>query len=192
MKPAPKSKLKPISRWGLLTALMMVLAGPAVAREALSPQEAPDLFFDSVYKMDYVQAWQVLSHDSQEAILKLIQQTEKDPKLSQAGLRELLENGDRAVQRGFWTQMRQSMDIEAWNKQTFVEPRAGEKSDESFVHVMPADIWLYVHQENQNWKFGFQESFVQKRRPKGVAAPKPQAIPSTAPPGPNKTTGTQN
>ena len=159
------------------------------SREALSPAEAADLFFDAVYKMDYAQAWQVLSRESQERILKLVIETEKDPKLSLAGLRKLFETGDRAVQRGFWTQLRQSMDIEAWNKQTFGEPRAGEKPDESFVRVMPADIFLFVRQENQNWKFGYVESFEQRRRPKGVAAPV-QPLPSVAPSGPSKSTGT--
>lgn len=179
------------------TAAIAALAGvilicPAFGREALSPQEAPNLFFDSIYKMDYLQAWQVLTQSSQDGILKLILETEKDPKLTQAGLRQLFESGDRAVQRGFWTQLRQSMDIEAWNEQNFTDLRSGDKADESFVHVMPADIYVYVKQENQNWKFGFRESFVERRRPKGMPASSPQAIPSPPPEGPSKATGVNN
>lgn len=169
-----------------------LLIGPAFARDALSPQEAPDLFFDAMYKMDYVQAWQVLSASSQEAILRLVLDTEKQADLNSAGVRKLFESGDRAVQRGFWTQLRQSMDIEAWNQQKFTDLKPGEKADESFVHVMPADIYVYVKQENQNWKFGFRESFIERRRPKGLPASSPQAIPSPPPQGPSKATGIQH
>ncbi|PKL76404.1 MAG: hypothetical protein CVV27_10445 [Candidatus Melainabacteria bacterium HGW-Melainabacteria-1] len=160
-------------------ALALLITGSALARDALSPQEAPDLFFDSVYRMDYVQAWQILSGASQERILKLVLETEKDPRLQPAALRKLFESGDRAVQRGFWTQLRQSMDIEAWNQQNFTEVRAGGKPGESFVRVMPADIYVFVRQENQGWKFGFAESFVERRRPDGVAAPtQPSPMPA--------------
>lgn len=163
----------------LLTSLMLAgcLMLPAFAREALTPQEAPDLFFESVYKMDYVQAWQVLSRESQERIIKLVLETEKDPQLEPATLRKLFESGDRAVQRGFWTQLRQTMDIETWNKQSFNEVTTGDKADGNFVRVMPADILVVVKQENQNWKFGFAESFLDRRKPQNMPKPAPSGAP---------------
>lgn len=173
----------------LLLAACLIL--PAWAREALTPQEAPDLFFEAVYKMDYVQAWQVLSRDSQERIIKLVLETEKDPRLQTAALRKLFETGDRAVQRGFWTQLRLSMDIETWNKQTFTEltneqnqtNQNNPNNQGRLVRVMPADITVIVKQENQNWKFGFTESFLDRRKPQSTPKPAPSGAP-TQPGGP--------
>lgn len=176
--------MKSLFKYLLLSLVILCLSLPALAKDALTPQEAPGLFFEAVYKMDYVQAWKILTQESQERILKLILSTDKDPKLQTTDLRKLFETADRAVQRGFWTQLRQSMDIETWHKQSFGSPRPADKAGESFVYVSPADIYIFVRQENQGWKFGFVESFEQRRKPKfspGEKRPTPSPSPGGKP-----------
>lgn len=165
-----KNLLRPF----LAVVLSVLINLSALAKDALSPQEAPAIFFEAVYKMNYAQAWQILTRESQDKILQLIIKQEKDPKLKADYLRKLFEEADRSVQRGFWTQMRASMDIQAWAKQKFSESRPGDKNGEAFVYVTPADIFVFVKQEEQHWKFGFIESFEQKRKPKLKPGEKPR------------------
>jgi len=120
-------------------------------------------FFEAVYQMDYLTAWQCLTDKSQKHILQLVQKSE--PKVSAEEIRRLFEQGDRSVLRGFWSQLRQSIGIEVWQKQRFENGPAGASAQEAFVSVKPANLKLYARQEGQNWKFGYVESFVERITP---------------------------
>ncbi|MGV3525280.1 MAG: hypothetical protein ACO1RX_13700 [Candidatus Sericytochromatia bacterium] len=159
------------------------VAPAASARDALSPQEAATIFFESVYRMDYVQSWQILTAASQEGLIKLVLETEKKPGLQAAEVRRLFESGDRAVLRGFWTQMRQHMAIELWIKQGFGEPRnATDDASGRWVKATPADVLVYVRQENQRWKFGFVESFIERRKAPTLPGSSPTPAPAKGSP----------
>lgn len=120
-------------------------------------------FFDAVYQMDYLTAWQCLSSKSQNHIIQLVHKSE--PKLSTEEIRRLFDQGDRSVLRGFWSQLRQSIGIEIWQKQRFENGPAGASAQEAFVSVKPANLQLYARQEGTDWKFGYVESFVERLAP---------------------------
>lgn len=157
-----------------------------------APQDAPRLFFEAMYRMDYVQAWQLLTIQSQDELIRLIQKTEQKTASTQGQgneaktvntevLKRMFNQGERPLLRGFWTQMRQSMGIETWHGQTFTLQEQSEDGKSAFVRVMPAKILLFVKNENNTWKLGYVESFVERRLPssdKDKKDKQPSASPS--------------
>lgn len=182
MLPTPTPKgLLPLTACALLCSLLLTAVSAPLAAQAQnkpaaspSPSAAPASslspaaavtarFFEAVYQMDYLTAWQCLTVKSQNHILQLVQKSE--PKVSAEEIRRLFEQGDRSVLRGFWSQLRQSIGIEVWQKQRFENGPAGASAQEAFVSVKPANLKLYARQEGQTWKFGYVESFVERIAP---------------------------
>lgn len=140
-------------------------SGSALAMDATAPEQAPQFFFEAMQRMDYVTAWNLLTPASQSEFLALIKKTEANTELTDEVLRKMFAQGERALTRGFWTQMRQSMGIQIWQKQSFQVFEVDEQQANAFVRVMPADILVFAQSENNRWKFGFVESFVERRKP---------------------------
>lgn len=178
-----KNVFKRVLSLGLGLGLSFALNSAALAKDALSPSEAPQLFFDGLYRLDYVQAWQVLSAHSQQKIIEHILKYDNAPGLTAPQIRELFEKGDRSLQRGFWAQMRRSMDILAWHEQSFENGPPSQEQPFVWVKAMPADVLLAVVQENTRWKLGYIETFVERKQQGQtlIKIPVPKASPTPSP-----------
>jgi hypothetical protein len=159
-----------LSLWCLLTL-------PAIARDALTPAEAPQIFIESVYKLNYKTAWEVLSTESQNHFVSTVVEMEKNNTLNKAQIQNYFATADRALRRGFWNQFRRSMDVIAWSEQRFTTGEAGPDGL-VWVDVQPANIRVLAKQEGSNWKFAFYESFIKPKQPK---PPVPSATSSASP-----------
>lgn len=164
----------------LLALFILTLALPAWARDALTPAEAPEIFIQSVYKLNYKSAWEVLSSESQEHFIDTVFKMEKNNTLSKAQIRTAFETGDRALRRGFWNQFRRSIDVLAWSEQRFSNGEAGPEGL-VWVEVQPANIRVLARQEGSNWKFAFYETFIKPEKPVPPgASPTARVSPSPA------------
>lgn len=166
-----------------VTSLLLTLATAAQARDAQSPTDAARLFFESVYKLDYEQAWQVLSPHSQAEIIRRIQAAEAAKQLSDAQIRQWFVEADRSLKRGFWTQLRDGMDILAWQEQRFEAGPAAKDPLAQLVKVVPADVLVYAVQNNNKWYFGYIESFAERlpQKEQAPASTTGSASPKTTP-----------
>ncbi len=169
--------------------LLFIVSTTAQARDAQSASDAAQLFFESVYKLDYVQAWQVLSPHSQAEIIRQIQASETDKKLSDLQIREWFVEADRSLKRGFWTQLRSGMDILAWSEQKYTDGPVAKNPQAQLVNVLPADVMIYAVQSNNKWYFGYIESFAE-RLPQKEQKPNPTST-SAASPGPKSSPKSQ-
>lgn len=149
----------------LYLSLWIMVTLPAVARDALTPAEAPQIFMESVYKLNYKTAWEVLSTESQNHFVDTVLSMEKNNTLSKAQIQNYFGTADRALRRGFWNQFRRSMDVLAWSEQRFTTAESGPEGM-VWVDVQPANIRLLAKQEGSNWKFAFYESFIKPKQPK--------------------------
>lgn len=142
----------------------LILSFPLWAKDALTPAEAPQIFMESVYKLNYKEAWNILSAESQAHFIDTVIKMEKNNTLHKAQVQGYFNNDDRALRRGFWNQFRRSMDVLAWSEQTF---STGEAGPDGLVWVMvqPANIRVLARQEGSNWKFAFYETFVKPEQP---------------------------
>lgn len=177
----PKTGLQRLFKPLVVVSLLLGICSAAQAREAQSPSDAAKLFFESIYKLDYEQAWQVLSPHSQAEIIRRIQAAEADKKLSDAQIRQWFVEADRSLKRGFWTQLRSGMDILAWHDQTFEDGPAAKNPQAQLVKVLPADVLVYAVQNNNKWYFGYIESFAERLPQKEQAAANPNAKTSPRP-----------
>ena len=164
----------------LAPVLLASFAMSVEARDAQTPTEAAEIFFEAVYKLDYEQAWQVLSPHSQAEIIRQIQASEADKKLSDAQIRQWFVEADRSLKRGFWTQLRSGMDILAWHEQRFEMGPAAKNPQAQLVKVMPADVLIYAVQHDNKWFLGYIESFAE-RLPQKEQKPAPKTNPQTPP-----------
>lgn len=174
--------MKKIVRSSLFTSMLylsvwFILTLPTMARDALTPAEAPQIFMESVYKLNYKAAWEVLSTESQSYFVDSVIEMEKNNTLSKAQIQNHFATADRALRRGFWNQFRRSMDVLAWSEQRFTTGEAGPEGL-VWVDVQPANIRVLAKQEGSNWKFAFYESFIKSQKPKppvpSVSSPKPK------------------
>ena len=172
-----KSVRSSLLRAMLYLSLWVVFTLPAIARDALTPAEAPQIFIESVYKLNYKTAWEVLSTESQSHFVDTVIKMEKNNTLNKAQVQNYFTTADRSLRRGFWNQFRRSMDILAWSEQQF---STGEVGPDGlvWVNVQPANIRVLAKQEGSNWKFAFYETFIKPKAPKppvpSSASPKPQ------------------
>lgn len=149
----------------LYVSLWLMLTLPSLARDALTPAEAPQIFMESVYKLNYKTAWEVLSTESQSHFVDTVMAMEKNNTLSKAQVQNYFVTADRALRRGFWNQFRRSMDVLAWSEQRFTTAEVGPDGL-VWVDVQPANIRILAKQEGNKWKFAFYESFVKPKMPK--------------------------
>ncbi len=137
---------------------------PVLAKDALTPAEAPQIFVEAMYKLNYQTAWQILNGSTREHFVDTVLKMEKNNTLSKDQVEKYFNTADRALRRGFWTQFRRSMDILAWKDQTFTT--AGPGPDGLvWVDVKPANIRVLAQQEGSNWKFALYESFIKQPTP---------------------------
>ena len=165
--------------------IWLLLSFPLWAKDALTPAEAPQIFMESVYKLNYKEAWSILSAESQAHFVDTVIKMEKNNALNTVQVKNYFANDDRALRRGFWNQFRRSMDVLAWSEQKF---STGEVGPDGlvWVNVEPANIRVLAKQEGSNWKFAFYETFVKPKQPtppqaSGKPTSKPSSKPSSKP-----------
>lgn len=141
-----------------------LLSSAAWAKPALTPSEAPTRFFKALEAMDFAEAWDSLTAQSQAQIIETVISTEKDPKLTPVIVRQLFESNDKTLQMGFWASFRYHLGVSDWLKQKF-ELDKTLSSDESRVKALPSRLILVVKNEKGDWKFGFTETFAPAKPP---------------------------
>jgi hypothetical protein len=164
-----------LTRFFTLSILALALLAPlADAKPALVPAEAPVRFFKALEAMDFAEAWQSLTAQSQAQMVETVIATEKDPKLTPVLVRQLFESNDKTLQMGFWASFRYHLGVADWLKQKF-ELEKSISSEESQVKAMPSKLILVVRNEKGDWKFGFAESFMPAKKvtPTAITKEKP-------------------
>lgn len=150
-----------------------LLSAAVGAKPALTPTEAPLRFFKALEAMDFAEAWQSLTAQSQAQFVETVIATEKDPKLTPVIVRQLFESNDKTLQMGFWASFRYHLGLSDWLKQRF-ELDKTLSSEESRVKALPSRVMLVVKNEKGDWKFGFTETFLPA---KGAPTPEKKETP---------------
>ncbi|PIQ25492.1 hypothetical protein COW36_20825 [bacterium (Candidatus Blackallbacteria) CG17_big_fil_post_rev_8_21_14_2_50_48_46] len=158
--------------FSLLLAIFCLLAPSVMAKPALTPAEAPVRFFKALEAMDFAEAWQSLTLQSQQEIIEKIIATEKNPKLTPVLVRQLFDSNDKTLQLGFWASFRHHIGFNDWLKQKF-ELEKTISGTEARIKTLPAKISLVVRNESGEWKFGFTETFMPTTSPSASPSAQP-------------------
>lgn len=126
--------------------------------QAMAALAAPKYFFWYLHTKDYPKAWAVLTEQSRQAIVHEIYTNAATSEMTEAAIRQALDQHDQGFAPTFWDTFRHSIDSERWIKSFYMLDQVNEK--EGLVLAKPHDIQLKVHFENGKWKFGFAESFM--------------------------------
>lgn len=151
-----------MKKWLLFLGIWGVLVGHSWAVNRF-PERIPRDFFGSLKQENYAVAWQLLSHHSQQTLLKDILDEAKLPALTLAQLGILMKSNAPILRHTFWQTLRRELPLTLWLRQKYViEKRQGSSIWVKAVPYQPVYRFLVVQEHNQ-WKFGLVESFFEKK-----------------------------
>lgn len=119
------------------------------------PARIPLAFFQSLQSNDPIATWQSLSLRSQRVIVRLLAQ--QLPYDTISSLEKAFAQGKEPAIT-YWQNFRQSLDVTQWLQQQY--QALAESNGEVLVKCLPSGIHLRVILENQQWKFGYIETFM--------------------------------
>lgn len=121
----------------------------------LPAARVPLTFFQSLQNNDPITTWQSLSLRSQRVIVRLLAQQLPDDTISSLDA-AFTQGKEPAIT--YWQSFRQSLDLSQWIQQQYQS--LAESNGEVLVKCLPSGIHLRVILENQQWKFGYIETFM--------------------------------
>lgn len=122
---------------------------------SFNPDQVPLAFFRALQNKDYVPAWQSLSQRSQDYIVRLLASSWKEHSVEE--LTEMFEKG-QSVAKTYWEQFSKSVELSTWLEQSYRQ--LGVSGNEVIVKAAPSGVNLMVYRENNAWKFGYIETFL--------------------------------
>lgn len=147
------------TRFILILSVLCLIWVPSQVLAQTVPEEAPEVFFKAIFDKKYGQAWQSMTQKSQEGIVKLVLKTEKNKALNEKYVARLFKRNDLQLQRGFWAEFRNNVNIKEWRKQKFQLVKLVSPT-EALVKAVPANVELKVWKEEKLWKLGYVETFI--------------------------------
>lgn len=121
----------------------------------MTPDQVPLRFFQSLQQEDYLTTWQLLSKRSQE---KLIDNLVRSWKGQQADiLRHTFAKALFPAQL-YWREFKKSLALKTWLEQSYQQ--LGQSEYDVIVKALPSEVHLLVYREEQQWKLGYIETFL--------------------------------
>ena len=122
-----------------------------------SPATVPLRFFMGLRQQQYDRVWQCLSRYSRQVLLETLFQSLKSGTCTSEQLAKDFEAGQGWAQT-YWQDFARHLQLEVWLTQTY-KPY-GRSQQQALVHAAPANLMLIVVAEDNQWHFGYFETFL--------------------------------
>ena len=122
-----------------------------------SPATVPLNFFRALRQKRYDQAWKTLSSYSQRVFLETLFKSLKPNSCSLERLQDDFTQGIGWAEK-YWQGFSQHLQLDTWLSQQYKEYGNSEK--QVLVLAQPANLYLLVIEENNDWRFGYFETFL--------------------------------
>lgn len=122
----------------------------------MTPDQVPLRFFQSLQQEDYQSTWELLTRHSQA---KFIDNLVRSWKGQQANVLEHTFAKALFPAQLYWREFKKSLDLKTWLDQRYQQLGQGET--EVIVKATPSEVHLLVYKENQQWKLGYIETFLE-------------------------------
>ena len=122
----------------------------------MTPDQVPLRFFQSLQQEDYQSTWQLLTQRSQA---KFIDNLVRSWKGQQADVLEQTFARALFPAQLYWREFKKNLDLKTWLDQRYQQ--LGQGTAEVIVKATPSEVQLLVYKENQQWKLGYIETFLE-------------------------------
>ena len=122
---------------------------------SVTPARVPLDFFQSIQRQDVLKTWETLSRRSRSVIVRLLAQQLPNDTIS--SLEKAFAEGKEPALT-YWKNFREATDLDQWIQQQY--QAMAEAGGEVLVKCAPSNIHLRVFKEDNQWKFGYIETFM--------------------------------